>query len=140
MIDKNGSERRQHARYGLRGQVFIAIRPQFDRLGWALDISEDGVSLEYPILQDYSALSEEVNIDIFSTPRKIDLSNLPCQLVYDTPIQRENGFFRNIGTRRCGLVFVNLSVHQAAQLKIILREFTTCCNIEKADSPEVNLH
>jgi hypothetical protein len=124
MIGTNGSERRRHTRHELNDQVFIAFRPDFDRIGWLLDISKGGVSFEYPVLQNYPTLAMDVCIDIFSAPRKFELSNLSCDLVYDARFEREKGVFKTIGTRRCGLSFKNLTPQKTAQLEVILKEFT----------------
>jgi hypothetical protein len=121
MMDTYISERRRHTRYELEGQVFIAFRPDFDRLGWLMDISKGGISFECPVLQDYSELTEkQVSIDIFSAPRKFELSNLPCKLVYDARFDREKGIFKTIGTRRYGMVFDELPPQKAAQLAVVL--------------------
>ena len=120
--DKKGAERRRHERYELKDRIFITFRPQFDRIGWITDISKGGVSLEYSTIQEYSALTEKVSVDIFSSPRKFDLSNLPCQLVYDARVDRGKGFVETIETRRCGLVFESLSEHQATQIEAVLSE------------------
>ncbi len=87
-----------------------------------MDISKGGVSLEYPTIQEYPALTEMLTVDIFSSPRKIELSNLPCRLVYDGRVDKETGFLETIETRRCGLVFDELLEHQAAQLESILSQ------------------
>ena len=117
---KKGSERRKHNRIELVDRVFIAFRPQFDRIGWITDISKGGVSLEYSTIQEYTALSEKISVDIFSSPRKFELSNLSCRLVYDDRVDSEKGFIETIETRRCGLAFVEMSQHQAAQLESVL--------------------
>jgi hypothetical protein len=49
MTDKKGAERCQHKRYELKERVFVAIRPQYDRIGWLTDISKGGASFEYPV-------------------------------------------------------------------------------------------
>ena len=124
MIDKNGSERRRHERRELKERVFITIRPQFDRIGWLTDISKGGVSFEYATIQDYDAMMEKIEVDIFSSPRKFDLSNLPCKLVYDTPVDKGKGFMETIETRRCGMVFGEMSQHQSVQLAAVLSQHT----------------
>jgi hypothetical protein len=140
VIDKKGAERRRHERYEVKDRIFITFRPQFDRIGWITDISKGGLSLEYSTIQEYSELTEKVNVDIFSSPRKFDLSNLPCQLIYDARVDRGKGFIETIETRRCGLVFENLSPHQADQLDIVLNEVTTSSESEKPDFPKVKFH
>jgi len=114
--DKNTRERRLYERRGLKNRLFIAIRPEFDRIGWLTDISKGGVSFEYVAIEDNSPITEKVQVDIFSSPKIFDLSNLPCKLVYDAPIHRENGAMTAVETRRCGLVFEEMTQQQAFQL------------------------
>jgi hypothetical protein len=143
VIDKKGSERRRYERYEVKARIFITFRPQFDRIGWITDISKGGLSLEYSTIQEYSALTEKVNVDIFSSPRKFDLSNLPCQLIYDARVDRGKGFIETIETietRRCGLVFENLSPHQEGQLEVVLSEVITSSETEIPDFSKVNIH
>jgi hypothetical protein len=138
MIDKKAAERRKHTRYEVKDRIFITFRPNFDRIGWITDISKGGVSLEYSTLQEFSALTDKVCVDIFSSPRKFDLSNLRCQMIYDARVESEKGFIETIETRRCGLNFESLSPHQAAQIDIVLCEVTACNETEKLDPPEGN--
>lgn len=120
VTDKNDVERRRYERFEVKDRFFITFRPNFDRIGWITDISNKGISLEYTTIQEYFPLNENVSVDIFSSPKKFDLSNLPCQLIYDKRVDRGNGFIETIETRRCGLFFENLSSYQAAQLDIVL--------------------
>ena len=124
MIDKKGLERRRHERHALKDRFFITFRPHRDRVGWLTDISQGGVSLEYSTIEDGSPLTEKVVVDIFSAPKSFKLSNLPCQLVYDSRVDRGKRFFETIETRRCGLVFGDLSQDQAAQLDVALEKCT----------------
>jgi hypothetical protein len=120
---KNGQERRRHDRITLKDRIFITFRPHFDRIGSVTDISTGGVSLEYSVVQEYSALTDKFSVDIFSSPKKLEMSNLPCRLVYDERINAEKGFFETLETRRCGLAFDGLTQYQAAQLEAELKKF-----------------
>jgi len=122
VIDKKGTERRRYERYKLKDRFFITFRPHFDRVGWLIDISKGGVSLEYSAIQDYSTLTETVNVDIFSAPKSFRLSNLSCQVAYDSRADRGKSFFETIETRRCGLVFGDLSQDQTAQLDVAMKQ------------------
>lgn len=125
MNKKNGAERRQHERHELKDRVFITVRPQFERMGWLTDISRGGVSFEYTIIQNYSPLTNNIEVDIFSSPNVFNLSNLPCQLVYDTPINNHSkSFINTFESRRCGLAFDQMSPHHLSQIDIILKNYT----------------
>jgi hypothetical protein len=118
---KSGSERRKHERISLKDNIFITFRPEFDRIGWITDISKGGISLVYPI-QESSALSDKLSVDIFSSPIKYSMSEVSCQLIYDDLVDNESGFTGIIETRRCGLVFCELSQHQVDQLEAMMSQ------------------
>lgn len=120
ICNNGGGERRRHERFEVNERIFITFRPQFDRIGWVTDISKGGVALEYSTIQEYSELSEKLKVDIFSSPKKIGLFNLDCSLVYDDRADRGRGFIETIETRRCGLVFGELSQYQMAQLEAVI--------------------
>ena len=124
MINKKGAERRQYERHELEDRFFITFRPHLDRIGWLTDISKGGVSLEYSNIEDCSPLTENVIVDIFSAPKSFKLSNLPCQLIYDSRVDRGKRFIETIETRRCGLVFGDMSQDQTAQLDVALNQCT----------------
>jgi hypothetical protein len=46
-----------------------------------------------------SESTEDIHVDIFSSIRKIDLTSLPCQLIYDTRIDKETGFPETLGKK-----------------------------------------
>lgn len=124
MTENKGKERRLHERYELKDRIFITIRPEFERIGWLTDISKGGVSFEYTKIQEYSPLTEKIQVDIFSSPKIFDLSNLPCKLVYDTPVAKGAGFMESIETRRCGLIFQEMSQHQTVQFDGAMSHYT----------------
>lgn len=123
-MEDNGAERRKHERHELKDRIFITIRPQFERMGMLTDISRGGVSFEYTIIQNYSPLTKNIKVDIFSSPNEINLSNLPCKLIYDTPVEYKKSFTNSIENRRCGLAFDVISPDHSCQLDILLKNYT----------------
>ncbi len=124
MTDLKGAGRRMHERYELKESVFITFRPDFDQIAWLMDIGKGGVSFKYSTINGYPKLNEDIYVDIFSSPKKFNLNNLPCKLVYETTIDNEKGFIENGETRRCGLIFGQMSQHQAAQLDVALNLYS----------------
>jgi hypothetical protein len=51
-----------------------------------------------------------------------NLTSLPCQLIYDTRIDKETGFSETMETRRCGLIFGKMSECQSLQLNAVLHQ------------------
>jgi hypothetical protein len=123
MVTENkGRERRRHERFATNDHIFVTFRPHFDRIGSISDISKGGVSLEYPVIQEYAALTDNLRVDIFCSTKKLELSNVPCRLIYDERVNNGKGFLKTIETRRCGLEFAGLSQWQAARLDAELKE------------------
>lgn len=122
VTDKQGQERRRHKRYLTNDNIFITFRPHFDRIGSISDISRGGVSLEYSVIQDYSALTDKLWVDIFCSSKKLELTNVPCRLIYDRRVEIDKGFLKTIETRRCGLEFSDLSQYQTARLEAELND------------------
>jgi len=121
--EKTGRERRRHERYSTNGSFFITFRPHFDRIGAVRDISLSGVALEYSVIQEYSDLSDKVWVDIFCSSKKLELSNVPCRLIYDERVESDKGFLKTIETRRCGLEFAGMQPHQAMRLEDELKQY-----------------
>jgi hypothetical protein len=136
---KNGAERRQHERYQLKDRVFIAVRPEYDRIGWLTDISKGGVSYEYPAIHHYEASSKNMHVDIFNARRKIDLSNMPCQVIYDTRIKKDDGYTETIATHRCGLFFRDISQNQMVKLDMVLNQSHVIKSMTTAAQLQVSL-
>lgn len=115
--EKQSKDQRRHVRFLLNDKVFLTFRPHFDRIGPIVDISKGGVSLEYAVIQDYSKLTDRLNVDIFSSSKTFEMFNVPCRLVYDWPVKQNKGFLETIETRRCGLEFIELTQQQADQIE-----------------------
>lgn len=133
VTDKQGQERRRHERYSTNENIFITFRPHFDRIGSISDISRGGVSLEYSVIQDYSALTDTLWVDIFCSSKKLELTNVPCRLIYDRRVEIDKKFLKTIETRRCGLEFSDLSPYQSARLEAELKD---CRMIQQQQFPE----
>ncbi|MFH0996701.1 MAG: PilZ domain-containing protein [Pseudomonadota bacterium] len=140
VIVKEDAERRQYERHELEDRFFITFRPHLDRIGWLVDISKGGVSLEYSNIEDCSPLTEDVVVDIFSAPKSFKLANLPCQLVYDSRVVRGRSFIETTETRRCGLVFGDLSQDQTAQLDVALNHCTVGSSAENMEFHQPEHH
>lgn len=117
MTDKSERDRRQHPRYRVDDEVFLAFRPQFDRIGKLKDISQGGVAFEYTVFQESQPV-QTAEIDIFSAAKDFHLPRVLCKIVYDVKLDSYPSF-NNIVTRRCGLQFQDLSEQQAAQLQTL---------------------
>ncbi|MDY0041305.1 MAG: hypothetical protein RBS57_13415 [Desulforhabdus sp.] len=98
--------------------VFIAVRPLFEPLGWVKDISKDGLAFEYGHFYQ-RPIRNSIEVDLFSSVHDLHIPRIPCRVIYD--ISRLEPF-ATIRTRRCGIQFGELSEPQAAKLEIFLEE------------------
>lgn len=122
--DKGGAERRKQERFMLKERVFATFRPTFERIGWITDISKSGISIEYSDFENYSPLSDMIHVDVFSSPRKIELINLPCRLVYDKAYKASSKNSDLIETRRCGLSYRDLTLRQRNDLDMLINVYS----------------
>jgi hypothetical protein len=118
------AERREKARYRPKKMTFIAIKPEFVKLGKILDISEGGLCFQYLVKDDQSADTPALEADIFMSENGYYLPDVPCKMVWDTPIQQDMTFPTGFQSRRCGLQFTRLTKAQKGKLEQFLQECT----------------
>jgi len=116
------SEQREYTRFLTKNNAYASFGHESIRVGTIKDISLGGVSFEYVFYAD-SVQEDSHQIDIFITQNGFQLSDLPCQLVYDIPLRVSSTTL--FITKRCGLMFGGLSDVQSAQLKLFLTNYTT---------------
>jgi len=117
------TERRQFPRFSAAENAFAALRPHFNKLGTIKDISRGGLAFEYIALEARGG--DEAAIDIFLTGNGFYLSRIPCKVVYDTPVTKDEGAFQHlIEMRRCGIQFGEIEQPMADQLSFFLDHYT----------------
>ncbi len=118
------AERREKARYRPQKLTFIAIKPQFVKLGKILDISEGGLCFQYLVKDDQIGDAPALEADIFMSENGYYLPDVSCKMVWDTPIQQDMTFPSGFQSRRCGLQFGRLTKDQKGKLERFLKECT----------------
>lgn len=113
------AERRKLRRHPMVDTVFVTFRPSYDVVGQLVDVSRDGIALEYTAHEPPDH-SDFVAVDIFCQPRNLNLARIPCQVTYDTKVE-DAPEFRGFQTRRCGLKFGRVSPEQRAQITAFLQ-------------------
>ncbi len=115
-------EKRKFKRFkGKEGAFAAFIRPnELINMGQVLDISMGGLCVRY--LSSNEANNECVEIKIFgSNDLFIHLDKVQCRIVYDREIPE--GSWEQIGTRRCGVEFKDLSVKHLSMLGDLIDHF-----------------
>lgn len=115
---EKSEDRRRLPRYPVEDTVFITFRPRFDVVGHLVDVSDNGMAMEYTAFEP-GERTGEVEVDIFCQPRKLNLAHVSCRVVYDLKLD-DAPTFRGFQTRRCGLELGPLSTEEKAQLRALL--------------------
>ena len=121
---KRSAERRESVRLRPKEATFVALRPEFVKLGKLLDINRSGLCFQYISKGDSVDVSLSHHIDMFVGNNGYYLPNVPCKMIYDEKIKRNMTVVMGLEYRRCGLKFDPLSRQQMVQLELYLKEHT----------------
>lgn len=119
-------ERRDGSRLCPKDTTFVALRPEFNKLGRLLDINRQGLCFRYLSRESTLESAASLSIDMFVSDNGYYLPNIPCKLVYDKKVKQRQRQVFDIGLeyRRCGLKFVQLTRQQSDQIDLYLSEHT----------------
>lgn len=115
------SERRTNKRMKPKKELFVAIRPDFSKLGKIVDISRGGLCFQYLAKEGQPKDPDHVDLDMFSDENGYYLPSIPCRLVYEKTVGQALSMKVGLEYRNCGLKFGPLSREQADQLDLYLR-------------------
>ena len=82
------AERRRKARLRPKSLTFVAVRPEFARLGKLLDISKGGLCFQYMSEEDQKVDGTLLKVDVFISQNGYYLPRVPCREIYDTKIKK----------------------------------------------------
>jgi len=116
-------ERRKHARFKPSELTFVALRPDFTRLGKIVDISRGGICFQYMVPEDQQSLAAALWVDVFQSASSYYVPSVPCKVVYERR-QQSTAFPIGIEYRQCGLEFADLTPEQGALLDLYLANHT----------------
>jgi hypothetical protein len=118
-------DKRKDVRFVAGEDVVVVLPDKISKIGRVIDIGQGGLAFE--LIDDEESRWEFSKRDISLWVKEFRVSDLPCKMVYDIPIQRppedEPAPF-HIKTRRCGMQFENLTENQRGQLEFLLKTFT----------------
>jgi len=117
-------ERRAKQRRRPKATTFVALRPEFIKLGKLTDISSSGLCFEYIAKGDVPPGPDTFEMDMFVSGNGYYLPNVSCRLAYDVKTIKEMTFMVGLEYRRCGLQFTRLSDKQVDQLEYYLQNHT----------------
>ncbi|MBW1742430.1 MAG: PilZ domain-containing protein [Deltaproteobacteria bacterium] len=115
------AEQRQHRRFRVPKTTFVALWPEFFRVGQVADISMGGLAFRHLTSEDPPNGSLE--LDLFLAGRSFYLYKLPLEMIWNfEPVKANSSNAPNV--RQCGLQFGGLTPSQAAQLEYFIRNYT----------------
>ena len=114
-------ERRKHKRFLAEDGAYAAVRPQYDKIGQIIDISQGGLSFSY-IVSDGQA-HEGSELDIFLIGDDFHLDKVPFKIVSDQKIP-ERLSPGSLKMRRCAVQFGDLTQKQMLKLEDFILSYT----------------
>lgn len=114
-------ERRKHPRHTLNHHEVFILDRHSEKVAVLKDISFGGMQLRY--LPDAFTNDQCALIDIVSGEKnQVLIAGLSCNMVYDFADLMQDGSFRGMDVRRCGVRFRGLTEDQKDRLHQILED------------------
>ena len=116
---------RKNVRLATTDYVCVEVKNKFGWVGGVKDISMGGMAFEHVF--DIETSSEPLRqVNIFVSINRFILQKLPCKIVYDVPSRDGTEFLKSpFVTKRCGIMFGDLTREQTKKLKAFLENYTT---------------
>jgi len=118
------ADRRSAVRYLPRKSTFVALRPEFSRLGKVVDISSSGLRFQYLISEDQSVEKGRVALDMFIGSAGYYLPDISCETVYERKLDQRGSDAMGLEQRQCGVKFGMLNREHTDKLKVFLKQHT----------------
>jgi len=118
-------DRRGAVRFQPRKSTFVALRPEFVRLGKVVDISSSGLRFQYLISEDNQVEKGRVALDMFIGSDGYYLPDIPCETVYERKMEQRGADTMGLEQRQCGIRFRSLNREQADKLQMFLQHHTS---------------
>ncbi len=120
----NFDDRREYPRLRPKDLTFVALRPDFTRLGKIVDISGGGLCFQFMAKGIQPPDGAIVQADIFVSSNGYYLPSVPCKMVYEKKAAQDVTFPIGHEHLACGLQFEGLSKEQLEKLDYYLNEHT----------------
>jgi hypothetical protein len=118
-------DRRDAVRLLPRKSTFVALRPEFVRLGKVMDISSRGLRFQYLISEDNQVEKGRVALDLFIGSEGYYLPDIPCETIYEKKLEQRGMDTIGLEQRQCGLKFGAFNREQTDKLNIFMRHHTS---------------
>ena len=112
-----GAERRVNKRFRPKKLTYVALRPEFTKLGKVVDISAGGLCFNYMAKAEQSRDAETVlEVDLFISGNGYYLPALACKRAHEVVLDQTRTMDSGIHYRRCGVQFLDLTEEQRDQI------------------------
>lgn len=118
-------DRRGAVRFQPRKSTFVALRPEFVRLGKVVDISSSGLRFQYLISENNQVEKGRVALDMFIGSDGYYLPDIPCETVYERKMEQRGADTMGLEQRQCGIRFRALNKEQIDKLEMFLQHHTS---------------
>lgn len=123
--DNNNTERRSEKRLVPKVLAFAALASDVEKLGKLKNINKCGLAFEYLSHSHGGRYEQETEIVLFMKDGEFHVKDIPCTIVYDLDIDRDNTLFINPFEQRCcGVKFNRMAPKKAFQLEYFLNQYT----------------
>jgi hypothetical protein len=118
-------EKRRDIRFVAADDVVVVLPDKVSKIGRVIDIGQGGLAFE--LIDDEESRWEFSKRDISLWANEFRVSDIPCKMVYDIPVQPPPEYellSSHIKTRRFGIQFESLTENQKGQLEFLLKTYT----------------
>ncbi len=112
-------ENRKFDRYQVPGNAIFLYSNHSPIHGWLTDISCGGMAFEYTPIDDCE-IKPEIRLILMGDTFPFYLSDIPCKVVHDAKICKNNLAVKDTGTRHCGVQFEKLDTEMQEKLTFLL--------------------
>ena len=117
-VAKKLVERRKHKRFSVSKGAFVALRPNYLKIGQVTDISTGGLAFTY--MADEKPPNRSFELDIFLADQAFYLQGVPFRTISD--FHSDGIPFSSVRMRRTGVQFRELTPDQKAQLEKFIQD------------------
>ena len=117
---KQQVERRKQKRFSVSNGAFVALRPDYLKVGQVTNIGMDGLAFTY--LMDDGKPDRSFELDIFLADQAFYLQGVPFRTISDFRI--EGSPFSSVRTRQMHVQFRDLTPDQKAHLEYFIENHT----------------
>ena len=120
-VAKKLVEQRKHKRFSVSNGAFVALRPDYLKVGQVKNIGMDGLAFTY-LMDDGKPPDQSLELDIFLADQTFWLEGVPFTIISDFYI---DGIpFSSVKTRQMDVQFGGLTLDQKAHLEYFIQNHT----------------